>query len=151
MTHGNWKVRTGEAKGSDNAFRESCTRGDVFCYNPSLIKDQKCDLNINNTPSFANFPQAMDIAARHHPMWDRLNDSIKKIMTRNVYQVLGHDLKTPSEMLICYTHDGRYKSTAASTGGTGQAIRIAIEYGIPVFNIKNDEHINALNIYTLDE
>jgi hypothetical protein len=42
--------------------------------------------------------------------------------------VLGHDLRSPSRFVVCWTADGR------ATGGTGQAIRIAEAYAVPVFN-----------------
>lgn len=52
-------------------------------------------------------------------------------MSRNVYQVLGPNLDDPVEFIICWTKDGK------ASGGTGQAIRIANDYGVPVFNLKN--------------
>lgn len=53
---------------------------------------------------------------------------IKKLLTRNGYQVLGKDLNTPSEYLICYSN---------GKGGTQQAIRIAedININVPIFNL----------------
>jgi hypothetical protein len=42
--------------------------------------------------------------------------------------VLGLDLETPSKFIICWTKNGK------GQGGTGQALRIAKEYGIPIFD-----------------
>lgn len=50
-------------------------------------------------------------------------------MRRNGCQVLGLELDKPSNMVICYTPDG------LPSGGTGQAIRIAESYRIPVINL----------------
>ena len=50
------------------------------------------------------------------PNWGRLSYGGKKLQTRNVFQVLGADLKTPTEFIICWTD--KY-------GGTQQALRIA--------------------------
>ena len=47
-------------------------------------------------------------------------------MARNGYQVLGADLQTPTDFIICYTKDGK------GEGGTGQALRIAKDYDIQV-------------------
>jgi len=38
-------------------------------------------------------------------------------------------LKDPSDFIVCYTENGKMK------GGTAQALRIAEDYKIPVFNI----------------
>ena len=43
--------------------------------------------------------------------------------------LLGAKLDNPVSALICWTTDGQ------PTGGTGQAIRIASGYGIPVHNL----------------
>ena len=53
----------------------------------------------------------------------------RKFHARNCYQVLGKDLQSPSNFVLCWTPGG------AVTGGTGQALRIAIDRGIPVFNM----------------
>ena len=54
--------------------------------------------------------------------------SFMSFMNRNYRQVRGLD-EPDSEFVICWTHDG------TDVGGTGQAIRIANHYGIPVFNM----------------
>ena len=51
---------------------------------------------------------------------------VEKNCKRNVFQVLGADLKTPTEFIICWTD--KY-------GGTQQALRIAKSFSIPVFNL----------------
>lgn len=67
-------------------------------------------------------------------------------MARNVQQVLGGDLKDPSNFVICWTPDGCENSVCRTqdTGGTGLAISVASEYGVPVYNIKN--YIDRLDI-----
>ena len=62
-------------------------------------------------------------------------------MGRNGYQVLGYDLKTPSKFLICWTKDGK------ETGGTAQAMRIAKDYKIPVYNLFFEECRNLMNYW----
>ncbi len=58
-------------------------------------------------------------------------------MARNCYQVLGEDLSTPVDFVVCWTPDGAESETSRKTGGTGQAIRIAADLGIRVYNLKN--------------
>jgi hypothetical protein len=59
------------------------------------------------------------------------------LMARNCYQVLGQNLDTPVDFIVCYTPD-EYK------GGTSQALRIARDLNIPYYNIKNPEHVEQL-------
>jgi hypothetical protein len=61
----------------------------------------------------------------------------KKFHSRNVHQVLGRDLKTPSDFVICWTADGGF------SGGTGQALRIADDHGIPIFNMNVREDVRS--------
>ena len=49
-----------------------------------------------------------------------------------MYQVLGEDLQTPTSFIVCWTKDGK------ASGGTGQALRVAKKYDIPVFNLYNE-------------
>jgi len=67
--------------------------------------------------------------------WDNLKYSHKQLMARNGYQVLGKDLNTPVDFVICYTPKGEI------IGGTGQALRIAKDYGIKVINLGNPNHL----------
>jgi hypothetical protein len=64
-----------------------------------------------------------------------LNGSARSLMGRNTHQVLGFDCESPSAFVLCWTPDGAERETIAETGGTGQAIWIAIAYGIPVWNL----------------
>lgn len=72
--------------------------------------------------------RSYNIAEKYHPRWDYLNQGGQKLMARNVHQVLGTDLNTPSEFVICWTPNG------SGSGGTGQALRLAKDYNIPVFD-----------------
>lgn len=73
--------------------------------------------------------RAKAIAAKHHPKWWQLSDAVKRLHTRNVFQVLGDDLDSPSEFVICWTRNGEI------VGGTAQAIRIALTYHVPIINL----------------
>ena len=75
-----------------------------------------------------NDERAFEIAKRFHPYWHILKQGAQKLQARNSHQVLGWDLNTPSKFIICWTEKGKGK------GGTGQAIRIAKEYEIPIFD-----------------
>ena len=72
------------------------------------------------------------MAAEFHPAWDRCSRGARALHARNCHQVLGWDLKTPSEFILCWTKDGK------ASGGTGQAMRIAKAFNIPIY-IVNDK------------
>lgn len=118
-----YTLRTGEAGGADSAFREGAEwwGSRVYCAGDTL-------------PLHA---QAEEIAAAHHPAWGACSHWARRLHTRNVYQVLGHTLTRPSQFLICWTPDGVERYTTRNTGGTGQAIRVALAYGVPVLNLGN--------------
>lgn len=64
-------------------------------------------------------------------------------MLRNTYQVLGPDLKTHSEFVLCWTPSGR------GEGGTGQAIRIARAYHIPVYDLGTPQGVDRARAFLL--
>ena len=87
--------------------------------------------------------QADQIAAAFHPAWNRCTEGAKKLLTRDVYQVLGPGLgkvqtEIVSKFVVCWTKDGKASS------GTGQAIRIAEGCNIPVFNLFNADAMDKL-------
>lgn len=91
-------------------------------------------------------PEAELLTAKYHHNWANLSDGAKKMMSRNAMQILGIDLAKKTKFVICETPDGAYTSemTTSKTGGTGQAIRIAGDYNVQVFNLKNPEHRKRL-------
>ena len=77
------------------------------------------------------------IASEVHPAWERCNEWARGMHSRNCHQILGYDLQSPVDAVICWTPDG------AVVGGTATAIRVAMKYDIPVFNlgIKDKESV----------
>lgn len=120
-----YTLRTGGADGCDRAFMDADGPQEVFA--PWA--------GFNGLP-WVPFDEAgaRAIAARFHPAWSRLSHGARKLHTRNVPQVLGSYLASPVEFVLCWTADGK------DSGGTGQALRIARAYDIPVFNLfhRND-------------
>lgn len=83
---------------------------------------------------------------KYHPNPYKLSAGARKLMARNYCQIFGpSENSTPSSFVICYTMDGRV------SGGTGQAIRIAMAHQIPVFNAYGYEtHPNIFMEYVLN-
>lgn len=72
------------------------------------------------------------IAKAHHPNWPAIKRAgllTFRLMCRNSFQVLGPDLKTKSRALIAWTPKG------SGSGGTGQALRIARAYAVPILDM----------------
>lgn len=118
-------LRSGGAPGADSAFESGSTNKEIYL--------PWKNFNNNDSHLYQIGSEAANIARRFHPNWFSLKDSVKKLHTRNVYQVLGKSLDKPSDLVICWTSDGK------ASGGTGQAIRIAKYYEIPVYNLNNEE------------
>ena len=79
------------------------------------------------------------IASEVHPAWDKCNEWARGMHSRNCHQILGYDLKSPVDAVICWTPDG------AVVGGTATVIRIAMKYDIPVFNLGVSDKESVLN------
>jgi len=121
MAISGYTLRSGGAKGADTAFEKGA--GDQKeIYLPWLgFNGSKSKL----LPTEAAFK----MAAQFHPAWHNCNETARAFHARNCHQVLGHDLKTPTMLIICWTKAG------LMGGGTGQALRIAKEYDIRVDNL----------------
>lgn len=124
-----YTLRSGAAQGADTAF-EIGAGANKEIYLPWT--------NFNNNASPLHTPsrEAEQIAEVLHPAWAKLLPAAKKLMARNSHQILGTDLKSPVDFVVCFTPDGAERESERSytTGGTGQAISLASRWGIPVFN-----------------
>lgn len=88
--------------------------------------------------------QAEKIASTLHPAWDTLKKDgtpvvsrgAKGLHTRNVFQVLGHNLKSPSRFLVCWAEVDKQ---GIPKGGTRTAWQLAVQYNIPCFNLLFEE------------
>lgn len=118
--------RTGGAIGMDSAF--------VEYYDINLVENyrNKSDQpNCINVYELHNIDIAIDMITEIIPHYEFLSDYDKELHTRNCYQVLGIDLKSPSDILICYCP----VKSGIPIGGTATAITLARKHGIKVYNI----------------
>jgi hypothetical protein len=133
-------LRSGGAPGADAMFEKYC-KGDMEIYLPwSKFNDNESDLIIDKMDQNLVF-RAREIAKKYHPGWNYLSPAAKKLMARNTFQVLGYDLETPSSFIVCWTTGGKI------SGGTGQALRIAKDLGIPIFNLFNKDALHKIKVY----
>jgi hypothetical protein len=125
-----WILRSGGADGADTAFETGCNKQcEIYLPWPGF--------NGNTSYRHDISPQALELASKHHPAWDRLSNGAKKLHARNCYQVLGPNLDQPVKFVICW-HD--------NSGGTLQAVRLAQSLNIPIYNLRDETVINKFKI-----
>jgi hypothetical protein len=118
-------LRSGAAPGADSAFEWGAVSkgGSVEIYLP--YKGFKA----HNSELYGSTLETRKMASLFHPNWANVGCAGREFMGRNCYQVLGPNLNDPVEFVICWTPKGKI------VGGTGQALRMAIHYHIPIFNL----------------
>lgn len=135
-----YTLRSGAAKGADAAFEQGCDSvlGKKEIWLPWPGFNQYIDQGVGRG-IFLPTEAHRQYASTRHPYWSSLRQGPRSLHSRNVGQILGADLKCPVDFVVCWTPDGcesRHTRTPA-TGGTGMAISIAHEIGIPVINLRN--------------
>ncbi len=122
-----WWIRSGHADGADYAFELGATTRCIV-YLPWVGFNKEKPL-LGNAVAHPLKDEVLEIVYKHEEYAKKLSDPIKLIKSRNVYQVLGMDLQSPSNVVVCWTEEGEVIS------GTGLAIKIAMDHGIPIVNV----------------
>ena len=132
-----WYLRTGGAKGADDAFARAAPPA-----KRSVLVPWR---GYNGWQAFACHVLRADeigamrrAAARLHPAWERCPPRVRDLHARNVMVVLGSGMAYPADAVVCWTDRGRV------SGGTGMTIRLARDHGIPVFNLAEIEPAQAM-------
>lgn len=129
-----YTLRSGAAAGADAAFEAGAG------HKKEIFLPWK---GFNGSASHFVEPtrDAKEIAASLHPSWGKLTPAAQKLMARNSHQILGEDLRSPVDFVVCWTPDGAETEAqrSSTTGGTGQAIALASRWGIPVFNFARQD------------
>lgn len=147
-------LRSGGAKGADSAFESGWldyisnnkggTTAEIYLPSPGFNQYQITEtLGATILPEEelpAEWEEAKGIASQIHPAWNSVRNDGEPVLspfarrahTRNVFQVLGIDLNTPSKFLVCWSktdHNG------IPEGGTRTAWQLASSRGVPCFNL----------------
>lgn len=125
MASRGYLLRSGGADGASAAFERGC---DAAGGKKEIFLPWR-GFNSNNSSLYTVSERALSIASAFNPAWITLADSAKKCQARYAHVIMGEDLKKTSACVICYTGGGKQK------GGTGQAVKIAQKYNVPVFDI----------------
>lgn len=118
-----YTLRSGRAKGADKAFEH----GEIYGRKEIFLARHSED-----------HPEWYTHAMKYHPAWDRCSPWAMDLHARNSAIVLGENLDTPVDFIVCWTKDGK------ASGGTGQALRIAEDLEIPIYNLFNKDAINRM-------
>jgi hypothetical protein len=134
LAQANGVLRTGAAPGADQAFEFGATLGggEIETYLPWEGFEGRQDGTLLEPSKLA-----LEVGEEFHPRWKYLKQGAKKLIARNSHQVLGKSLDEPANLIVCWTPDGK------PSGGTGQALRIAAAYEIPVLNLQREEDLTA--------
>lgn len=107
-------LRSGGADGADKAFESGVSDP----ANKEIFKSK-----------YRALPEAEEIASKIHPAWHNCSEYARQCHARNVHQILGEDLMTPVEFVVCWTPNGE------PVGGTRTGILLAESRNIPVINL----------------
>lgn len=142
-------LRSGGAKGADTAFAMGAAKASLgsstIPYRIYLPSSAFGDLQHNPSRGFFDsrtaktWMQANELVNKYHPNPDKLSKFARSLMARNAYQILSTTLDNPVDFVVCWTKGGRL------VGGTTQAIRIAMDFGVPIYNLANVEDIQRLH------
>lgn len=136
-------LRSGGADGADKAFQSGVegakgylgkNKMEIFLpwsgFNKFRNDPEKGFISVN---LLNNYNEAIEIAKELHPVWLKLSNDVKALHTRNVYQILGLDLNTPSKKVFFWAEPT--KSEAGVKGGTATAVLLAKRLGIKTSNL----------------
>lgn len=126
-------LRSGAADGADAAFEAGANSvgGATEIFLPWY------KFAGHDSPLCKPSDKSFDYARTCHPAYKKLNSKAQHLIARNMHQILGADLCTPVDLVICWTKDQceSHKQYSIETGGTGSAISCASRNRIPVFNL----------------
>ena len=134
LANGGWTLRSGHALGADQAFEHGAgIMSEIYLPFPMFQAAVPIHGEVFTRPTAA----AWRLASQIHPAWDRCTNFARDCHARNMHQVLGWDLATPVDFVICWA---RLDPDGNPRGGTAQAVRLARREHISVFNLVIPEH-----------
>lgn len=144
LAYAGFLLRSGHAQGADQAFERGAQEHTEIYLPWEGFNGLGAGDWIGDGPLVLPEPltSSYRIAKEHHPAWDCCKPSVRSLHARNVHQVLGQNPDHPvlSCAVMCWTPDGSLDGAGPRCGGTGQALRVAAAYGVPVTNLARPDH-----------
>jgi hypothetical protein len=142
-----WILRSGGADGSDTAFEEGCKQcasGNMNIYLPwnGFNNRYRSDKYLV-ADDYTTHPAAEVIASQVHPAWDSCSKGAKALHTRNIFQIMGHTLNTPSKFVVYWAPVRK----GVVQGGTATAAHFAKSGGIECFNLSIKEDRERIELW----
>lgn len=156
LAYKGYTLRSGCADGMDYAFETGAHRIEdarTEIYLPSKTFNLSSQMDKSNyiTPEMIDqdkWLEAQDIARKVHPSnFKNCTIFAKCAHTRNVFQLLGKDLDKPSDFMIYYANE----KDGEPIGGTRTAVKLAEQFGIPCYNLRDQSVVDRLNKMMRDE
>jgi len=145
LARGGWVLRTGLSPGADHAFHRGALAGggeiELYLPWPGFCAEARREGEGASVRELARpSPAAYALAARFYRAWDgrawaELGERERALLARDAHQVLGAGLDAPAACVVCWTPDGGIDGGDPRAEGTGQALRIAHQHGIAVYNL----------------
>ncbi len=134
---GGARKKDGTGISADTAFEQGCDE----VKGPKRIFIPYKGFHKSTSQLYTQCDDAIAMAQYYHPQGRGMSPYVTKMMARNCYQVLGADLQSPVNIVICWTPGGK------PVGGTGQALRIASDRDIKVINLFKTNALDQLAQY----
>lgn len=132
-----YTLRSGGAAGADSAFEAGAGKKEIY-----LPWNNYNGRKVDGVSFFSKLSDKhFTLAESIHPAWDKCTIGAKKLHARNTQQILGKDLDSPCDFVVCWTKGGEL------VGGTSTAIRLAESNNIPVFNIGSADGLEELRAF----
>lgn len=138
-----YRLRSGGAKGADEFFYKGA--GALAGGFEIFLPKEKFRGFISQVLGDGSFitheiaPEAFETAEKllGPSHWANLGDN-KIFHARNCHQVLGANLDSPVDFVLCWTEGGK------QVGGTATAMKLATNHGIPIVNMYFDDWRQSL-------
>lgn len=136
LAESGYTLHSGNATGSDHYFHVGCKHGEG---DAKIFLPWKRYNHTQNTEDTillpkSRFKEAYEILLHHEILHGEVTGMSKKFFCRNVAQILGEDLNSPVDFVVCYTYNGKHE------GGTGIATQLAEKLDIPIYNLFYDKY-----------
>ena len=131
-------LNSGGANGADDFFEKGASPE----YRKIYLPWNGFNGRYENGKDYVVPPDASQFTLKYHPKPSALSSKGKLFMSKNAYQVLGDSLsaETKVDFVVCW-----YDPTKFS--GTSQAVRIGVDYNIPIFNIFYSKNMDNFVFY----
>jgi len=133
-----YTLRSGGADGADTFFEEVADRMEIFLPWPGFNKRPKSDLSPGKRYIQSPSQEAVELAQEAINGYDMRPHGPRMLLARNMHQILGENLDSPVEFVICWTYEGIMQ------GGTAHGMRLAKSRAIPVYNLGKEKDEDSL-------